>query len=279
MLNYPARSSRAQGFLRRSANDIDIYVEDASLKNVWLALIRKCLPRGARISSVMPLGDRATVLAACRSDQESSRARLYIIDGDFDYLLGAGTPKMSNLYKVPATNLEAFVLMTEGLIPYLHAAKPEEDPAALQQKAASHLELEWFPKLRRLFAYYAENQRLNAGAQTCRYHVSRLCLHQSNPWLPDVSLIAQRALEVLTACRQRCGVGRTLVSVHRKRALQLPIQKAVSGKTYIWPLVENLVKSMGAHPGTPEKLMLAVVSHGKCPNENLRRRLRQQLDQ
>lgn len=277
MLSYPVRSSRAQGFLRRASNDIDIYVEDAARAAVWLSLIRKCLPTGKKLTKVMPLGDRDAVIAACRLDQGDGRARLYIIDGDFDYLLRRGTPRLRYLYKVPATNLESFVLKTNGLVPYLHSVLPERELEDLEALLREHLEEQWFRKLRVLFSFYAENQRINAGVETCNFHVSRLGRPGSRPWLPDSTGFATKAREVLAACKAKCAISKSQISIHKNQAKQLPIEKVASGKTYLLPLVEDYVKHLGAYPGNSIRLMLSVISHGGCPSNQLRQRIISQL--
>jgi len=278
MLHYPARSAPALGFLRRSANDIDIYVEDAALSDVWLALLRACLPSNVKLTSVNPLGNRSSVLEACRADQQDTRPRLYVIDGDFDYLLGKGVPRLKNLYRIPATNLEAFVLMTAGLVPLMATMLPAELTADIQRDIRLNLQDPWFRHLVRLFAFYAENDRTASGVKTCSFHVQRLRITGSNPWQPDLSIIIQRAKMIAQRCKQSVGLGNTRFREIRSRASQLPVEQVISGKTYLWPLYQQYFQRKVGTNLKPVQLMLLIIEKGVCPNNNLRRRLRAQFE-
>ena len=277
MLSYPSRSAQAQGFLRRAANDIDIYVEDAARASVWLALLRKCLPPGTRLRSVMPLGDRKSVEEACKIDQSSTRPRLYITDGDFDFLLRKGAKRLRHLYRIPATNLEAFVMSGNGILPFIASMRPELAIADIQTEASIKVERTWFSVLRLLFAVYAENERANAGSVTCSHHVSRLTSTGQNTWAPDITACKERIREVKCACIRKSGLGGTKFAALILRARTLPIEKVVSGKTYLLPIVESFVREMNAHPGNSDKTLLALIAHGGCPSMNLKRRLKAEL--
>lgn len=276
MLHYPARSAAALGFLRRSANDIDIYVEDTALSDVWLALLRACLPRNVKLTNVNPLGNRSSVLQACRADQQDTRPRLYVIDGDFDYLLGKGVPRLKNLYRIPATNLEAFVLMTAGLVPLMGSMLPAESTEDIQGDIRLNVQDPWLRHLVRLFAIYAENERTASGVETNSFHVQRLRTTGANPWQPDLSIIIQRARMIAQTCKQSVGLGNTKFREIRSRASQLPVEQVVSGKTYLWPLYYQYFHQKVRTNLTPRQLMLLIIARGVCPSNSLRRRLRTQ---
>lgn len=276
MLHYPARSAPALGFLRRTANDIDIYVEDAARSDIWLAILRVCLPSKVKLRNVNPLGDRSAVLAACRADQRDTRPRLYIIDGDFDYLLGKGIPRVKNLYRIPATNLESFVLMTAGLVPLIAKMRPAESTEDIHEEIRRNLHDAWFSHLVRLFVFYAENERTNSGVQTCSFHVQRLRIAGAVPWQPDLNLITQRAKIIAQSCKRSVGLGNTKFRDIHARASKLPVEKVISGKTYLWPLYEQYFRRKVTAGLKSEQLMLLIIANGVCPSDSLRRRLREQ---
>lgn len=277
MLSYPPRSAPALGFLRRSANDIDIYVEDASRADVWLALVKKCLPRNKRLRSVNPLGSRHDVLEACRLDQSDTRPRLYIVDGDFDFLLGRGVPRLNYLFRIPATNVEAFALKGRGHIDLLDAFCVAQNMEEVSAEFERDVSAPWHGVLRRLFCFYAENERLNAGAVTCGYHVQRLRVAGSTPWTPNMATITTRAKEVADHCRRAVGTSNQYVRI-RRRAANLPIEKIASGKSYLWPLMEQYFRMKTGAVLSSVNLMLLVANAGGCPSESLRRRLRRLLN-
>lgn len=277
MLHYPARSAAALGFLRRSANDIDIYVEDTARSDVWLALLRACLPKNVKLTNVNPLGNRSSVLQACRADQQDTRPRLYVIDGDFDYLLGKGVPRLKNLYRIPATNLEAFVLMTAGLVPLMATMLPAESTEDIQGDIRLNVQDPWLRHLVRLFAIYAENERTKSGVETSSFHVERLRIAKAKPWQPDLGIIIQRAKMIAQRCKQSVGLGNTKFREIRSRASQLPVEKVISGKTYLWPLYQQHFRLRVGGNLSAEQLMIITIANGVCHSKSLRRRLRAQF--
>ena len=274
MISYSAKSARALAFLKRSRNDIDIFVEDAKRAQVWLSIIRLCLPKGVELTSVNPLGDRDRVVQACELDQSSRRPRLYIIDGDMDFLLGRGVRKLKFLYRVPATNLEALVLLSGGASSILGSMLPGHQISQIATDLHSYLELKWGPSLRRLFALYAEHFRLGGTKQTCSYHVSQLAVTASNPWKPDRRKFAAKARDIAKECKRARPASKRRLKLAAARSRNLPLEKVASGKTYLWPLYQNYFKQVTGISITPEALMLLVLSHGSCPAPGLRRKLR-----
>jgi hypothetical protein len=86
VIGYSPRAAKALGFLKRAYNDIDIYVEDRTCHHMYALLFRKILPHDVRLASVNQVGNRQSVVEACKKDQaDRGRPKLYIIDGDFDH--------------------------------------------------------------------------------------------------------------------------------------------------------------------------------------------------
>lgn len=78
MIKYPARAAIALGFLKRSYNDIEVFVEDTACPNMWVRLLEKVIPKGARLSSVNLLGGRDRVIEACALDQNEDGRKSFI---------------------------------------------------------------------------------------------------------------------------------------------------------------------------------------------------------
>lgn len=49
---YSRQAAKTIGFLKSALNDVEIYVEDSSLRNAYRLLFRKWIPEGVRFSSV-----------------------------------------------------------------------------------------------------------------------------------------------------------------------------------------------------------------------------------
>ena len=61
---YSIKAFRAIGHLKKSQNDIEIYIEDSSIANAYNFFIRNLLPKHVRFSSVIAIGSREKVLEA-----------------------------------------------------------------------------------------------------------------------------------------------------------------------------------------------------------------------
>ena len=90
--DFPSRSEDGKAALDifySDFNDINFYVEDKGQENLYEEIFRKLFPQ-FRIARVFPLGGKAAVLRhATTADNERIAAfRAYILDRDFDYLLG-----------------------------------------------------------------------------------------------------------------------------------------------------------------------------------------------
>lgn len=272
-LVYPASSTPALGFLKKSRNTIDVFVEDPSKVDVWLALVKANCPKGEVVTSVNALGDRDSVVEACKINATSSRRQIFIIDGDMDFVLGKGIPRLPKLYRIPATNLEAVLLRARGCVKALTSMCPSKTHAALKADLDSYLEQVWGRALVPLYGLFAEHQRLGGGVRTSGVHVSQFSLTNSNPWMPDRFKINDKMIEVYAECervrRRRKKDLRNILG----RVRTLKIEQILSGKTILWPLyVAFFGRTTGVHI-RPDALMLLVLSHSRGELPCLRRRL------
>lgn len=83
---YSIKDKKAASFLKRYYNDIEVFVEDKKCSNMWVNLINATLQDIAEIDSVTQLGDKLTVIKECKNDDDFSYPKIYIIDGDFDFI-------------------------------------------------------------------------------------------------------------------------------------------------------------------------------------------------
>ena len=111
MIRYSHTAAKALAYLKRPYNDIDIFVEDTGNHNMWLTIVRNVVPREFKITSVNLLGGRESVIAACKRDQiNDGRRKLYIIDGDFDFILGKKKPALKYLYRIRGYCIENLLI-------------------------------------------------------------------------------------------------------------------------------------------------------------------------
>ncbi|SDR45864.1 Protein of unknown function [Burkholderia orbicola] len=68
-------------------NDCLFYVEDVGQENLYLSILGKIMP-DVKIDNIFPLGGKENVLTHCRENPASRRPAFYILDMDYDDLLG-----------------------------------------------------------------------------------------------------------------------------------------------------------------------------------------------
>lgn len=140
MIRYSPRSACAIGHLKRYYNDIEVFVEDTTIRNVWFELIKNMLPHGVKLQSINQLGGRRAVIQACRNDQkESDRKRIYIIDADFDRIRGYRETRLKHLHQLNVYCVENLLLSEEAFSGLASALSPN-DPfeITLERLAIKH---------------------------------------------------------------------------------------------------------------------------------------------
>jgi hypothetical protein len=265
MIRYPPNAARAIGFLKRSRNTFEIYVEDTSRNDQWTAYVKSCLPVGTKISSVIPVGSRNEVIKLCAKDQAlDGRKKLYIIDADFDYVLGIRKPNIKHLYRIPFSNLEA-AFAQPHLVGSLSAVF-HPNSTATQEKTifVSFINGIWGKWIRKLWIYYALNHKLNAGCVTCKSHVSGFTIAGRSPWDPSVTALLTKANEIRGSVFGKSNVRQETVKI-KSRISSLPIEKIASGKTYLLPLAVNWVRSRAGIQIPEAKMMMMLADKSTKP--------------
>jgi hypothetical protein len=123
MLAWPAKAKKAMSVFFVKWNDIDIYVEDTakSTKSLYVALINNALNGKCKVTEIFPLGDRKSVIDACRADQlPGGRPRIYLIDGDLDLIAGVRPPSLTRLFAHHVYALENYLFCKDALTQLLH---------------------------------------------------------------------------------------------------------------------------------------------------------------
>lgn len=128
MINYGLQSRPALARLMRHYNDIDVYVEDSTYVGVYKKLINKALAGRAHVSSVTALGPKSVVLEkAYNDDQPGGRPRLYIVDGDFDFVAKKRQRSAPHLYRLNVYSLENLVFEKDAANAVAEIAMPDRE--------------------------------------------------------------------------------------------------------------------------------------------------------
>jgi hypothetical protein len=260
MIAYSPDAEPARAHLLKSANTIDVFVEDSAAQNFYVVLINRMLGKAGRISQVYPLSGRANVLEQCQADQAyRPRKRLYVIDADHDLLLGRGVPKMKHLFRLSAYCSENLVLSEHAFISIAAECAPSVTwpDLALQLKLRTMLDGA-VELLLPLFVVYAAIHELGLGIETVSYSVHRLLSVPGDPATLSRSLIDARILSLVR--KIRASVAGTRYRKLRDRILRRmatgdpDLSRYISGKTYLLPLVHLQLRRVAGFNEAIDKL-------------------------
>ncbi|MDB5351355.1 MAG: hypothetical protein JWN86_2602 [Planctomycetota bacterium] len=266
-MKWPENARKAIGFLFRYYNDIDVYVEDTTSRNMYEILIERMLGGSAQVKRVIQLGGRDKVLAECASDQlPGGRPRLYLVDGDLDLLLGIKPPSLVRFYSLKVYAAENLLVCENSLMEVGFNSltnQPRNEIADLldYDRLVEHLAESLIP----LFVEYAVASHLIPSQPTCSFNVMNLCENSNGSNQLDVKKVRSHRDSI--SANLAAEVDEDLVS-----GLRLEIQarlgpkkeaflKFVSGKTYILPLVEQHLKRTVRFRGTREQLKTQLARH------------------
>ena len=257
MIAYSPRAAKALGLLKRAYNDIEIYVEDRTCHHMYVLLFRKILlSRGIRLTSVNQIGNRKSVIEACKRDQtEDGRKKLYIIDGDFDYFHNRRRPRLKYLYRLRAYCVENILIHQDAAI----AVAVQADTNTQESVIAARLDFrKWMAeitkKLRSLFVIYATAEALGAGIATVSFPVQRLFDGSGL----SAGKITRRMLGVARAICKKRG----LEAYKKQRriieknitAIRMAMDQLISGKTYLLPLLHDRMHRLFGYRGSADQL-------------------------
>lgn len=246
MIRYSARAAKALGFLKKRYNDIEVFVEDTASPNMWVRLLERVLPDGVRLTSVNLLGGRDRVLEACRLDQaDDGRRRLYIIDGDFDFLIGRRKERLKFLHRMPCYCVENLLSHRDAVVEAAFTCCTKTPHGEIERKLDGLFEgLEGL--IRRLFVVYATCEKLKTGIKTVANGVYPFLTKVQGVTILDEAKLWRKITELTKQAIQLKGA--LIFSRERKkiavREATLPLEKVVSGKDFIFPFIWTKLKEI-----------------------------------
>jgi hypothetical protein len=273
MTKYSDRAQLGRAYLYQSYNDLDIFVEDTTCQRAWVRIARSILGPSVRLEAVFPLGGRQAVIARCAVDQiDGGRPRIYIIDGDFDLLLGAEPPKAKRLYRLAAYCLENILLSEDAIIEIAADGMDGDSDQAIRRSVNWPAFRAYLSRrLITVFRAYAEATVNARGAETSSFPVVRLLKQTNNASSLDPVRLHARIRQILQPIREA-----TTPEERRSRraairaaiaAWQGPLDYLISGKTYMLPLVHLHLRSVANFREGQRQLTVRLARHFQESNE------------
>lgn len=279
MVRYSPRAAKALALLKRPYNDVDIFVEDTGNHNMWLLTVRRLLPLGTKITSVNMLGGRDAVISACKLDQTNTgRRKLYIVDGDFDYLLGKSRKKLKYYYRLRSYCIENLLIRENPLIQVGLENSPKLNEAQIAKEINFQIIMREVEELLvPLFISYAVAHKLHRPAKTVSFPVGSLFQASSNGPRLDRLKVLNRIIGLYRTVAKQKGANATRATQREisLRVSKLTVCQIVSGKDYILPLPMARFKASCGYGRSMENFKVALArSYDETADPYFARRLR-----
>jgi hypothetical protein len=157
-------------------NDVNFYVEDDEQENLYWEILRK-LFRGVKIARIFPLGGKPAVLqhAASAANQCIKCFRAYIVDRDFDHLLGKQFVH-PNVFYLDRFCVESHLLEPSALVELVIENHPRRRRADVEVELSLDSQIpSFYSCLRPLFTLFLCAQSLNLGVRNCSSPPEAFC--------------------------------------------------------------------------------------------------------
>ena len=267
MIDYSRKAIVGLAYLFRPYNDIDVYIEDTTCRNMFEVLLDRMLDGQAKVTRIFQLGGRNNVIETCKNNQDGrDRPRLYIIDGDFDAVLGKEPPRLRYLYRLSVYCSENLVFTEAATLEVAF----ENLTNASRDKIEATIQFSRFlddivHKLTPLLVIYIAAQILNANVQTTGFNVTQLLIQSSGSPRLSASKIKRRIVVVRQEL-EATNLIEEVKSVMEEAEKLIPdssvdTAKLISGKTYLLPLLYHYLRKKARFSGTLDQLKTRLARH------------------
>jgi hypothetical protein len=174
-------------------NDVNFYVEDHEQENLYYEILRK-LFKSLRIARIFPLGGKPAVLqhATSSANEGIEGFRAYIIDRDFDHLLGkqVGHP---NVFYLDRFCIENHLLEPAAIVELVIENHPKRRRADVERELSLDAQIPFlYDRLRPLFTLFLCAQFLNLGVRNCSSPPEAFCRSKQLWELDDSAIVRYR---------------------------------------------------------------------------------------
>lgn len=196
-LDLPARSPAGRAALDvfySDFNDVNFYVEDDEQENLYEAIFRKLFSR-LKIARIFPLGGKPAVLQHATSSSNGAirNFRAYIIDRDFDYLLGKQSTH-PNVFYIDRFCIESHLLEISAVVELVIENHPRRKRPEVETTLALGIQIPSIYRcLRPLFVLFFCAQRLDLGVKNCSLPPEAFCKPKRLWELNDATIVRYEA--------------------------------------------------------------------------------------
>jgi hypothetical protein len=226
-------------------NDVNFYVEDEHQENLYLEILRKLFKR-TRITRIFPLGGKSAVLrhALSPDNQNTPCFRAYIVDRDFDHLLGQSL-RHPNVFYLDVFCIENHLLEPNAVIELIVENHPKKRREDVETKLSLDVTIpSFYDHLRPLFSLFFCAQYLNLGVKNCSAPPEPFCKPR-RLWELDSSAVDGYRQELKSAANGS-GVDENKFDSQCTAAISrtagVPNSRLVSGK-FLAAMIFHYVKS------------------------------------
>lgn len=178
-------------------NDVNFYVEDEDQENLYHLVLSRLFPE-IRITQIFPLKGKSNVLMHAKDPANLLRASqaIYIVDKDFDDLLGIAINNQNNIFYLQKYCIENFFLEENAFIEVAVEAQPRIKRETIQSKvkipAFMHTTIQ---SLNLLFRLFFVVQALDLGLRNCRCAPEKFS-KKGTPHIIDPHAVEKYRIEV-----------------------------------------------------------------------------------
>jgi hypothetical protein len=237
------RAKQAIAGLFAPLQDIDVYVEDHNDEPFYSELLRRIATKGFRVVRVFAVGNRNTVIDRGKAHNHGQRRALFLIDGDFEWVLDRPAPTVRALHRLDAYCIENLIATEAALIQIVM-----EDRAVDEDEARRCLGFStWLNSISKplldLFVVFAVVHELDPTKATVSRGIGEILVQsrKHHPPVVDAGKVATVTQSLLSDLIMKCGQAKvdevTTTVLSRINGLARPLD-VVSGKDYIIPLLE-----------------------------------------
>lgn len=246
--DLPTRSANGMAALDifySEFNEVNFYVEDEEQENLYEEILRKLFTR-LTITRIFPLGGKEAVLkhATSSSNNTIKRFRAYIVDRDFDHLLGQ-LFRHPNVFYLDRFCIESHLLEPRAIVELVIENHPKRKRADIAEMLSVDAKLpSFYGGLRPLFLLFFCAQRLDLGVKNCSSPPEAFC-KPDRLWEVEDAAVARYEDKLKSAAKAKL-LSPPLVDpksdVRLSRAARASDHTLVSGK-FVAAMLFHYVKS------------------------------------